>query len=138
MNLMNRKKVGPNARTCRCRRFARVIRLIRFRGTCIGGECLSLQAWGHFRCSRFMRFGPWSASTESNASKVPPRTSVSGSTRALPGPLKRMHRMQLMTLSRHQGQDFRFIKCIRFGPWPESNGIECIENPTQGQDFSID
>ena len=71
----------------RCMRYVRGIRFIRCqrhlnRG---GGRCLSLKSWGHFRCIRCIRFGPWSESTESNASKVAPRTLDSGSTRPLQG-----------------------------------------------------
>ena len=47
-------------------RFVSAIRFIRCRGTCIGGGCLSLKSWRPFRCIRFIRFGPWSESNESN------------------------------------------------------------------------
>ena len=104
--------------------FARVIRCIRFRGTCIVGGCLSLRVLGgtldrldsldsdpgpnllnrmHLKWPQDFRFrlhqAPSGASDESNAYTEANDSKL--------GP---------------QGPDFRCIRFIPFGPWPESNG----------------
>ena len=75
--------------------------------------------------------------TEANASKVGPKARILDSLDSLdsdPGP-------NLMDLTNRrsppEASTFRLIRCIRVGPWSESNGSNESKVGPQGQDFIL-
>ena len=145
--------------------FVRVIRLIRLRGTCIGGGCLSLKPWAtldafdsvdsdpgpHLLNLMHQKWlpglavqapsGPSGASasnayTEANDSKVGPKARTLDSLDSFDSD-PGPHLMDLMNRKSPPPRPglFRLIRCIRIRPWSESNGSDESKVGPQGQDF---
>ena len=86
------------------------------------GGSLNLKSWGHFRCIRFIRFGPGSESNASTDSKSAPRACDSD-----PTPMQ-------VPFASNASNALKRVECIsRPGLGAYFRGIRCISFVASGQ-----